>query len=57
MRYLDEQRGMPLDDIWTDIPAVSGDEDMGYDTQKPRALLERIISLSSSPEDVVLGML
>ena len=53
-RYLDEQRGMPLDDVWTDIPAVSGDEDMGYDTQKPRALLGRIISLSSSPGDVVL---
>ena len=53
-RYLDEQRGMPLDDIWTDIPAVSADEDMGYDTQKPRALLERIISMSSNEGDVVL---
>ncbi len=53
-RYLDEQRGLPLDDIWDDIPAVAGDEDMGYDTQKPLALLERIINTSSDEGDIVL---
>ena len=53
-RYLDEQRGMPLDDIWADVDPVSGEEAMGYDTQKPGELLERIIKISSSPGDVVL---
>ena len=53
-RYLDNQRGMPLDDIWADIPAVSGDEDIGYPTQKPLKLLERIIAASSNVGDVVL---
>jgi DNA modification methylase len=55
-RYLDEQRGLPLDDIWTDIPALNSQaaERLGYQTQKPLALLERIISLSSNPGDVVL---
>lgn len=55
-RYLDEQRGLPLDDIWADIPALNSQaaERLGYQTQKPLALLERIISLSSNPGDVVL---
>lgn len=54
VRYLDEQRGRPLSDVWTDIPPVSGREDIGYDTQKPVRLLERIISLASRPGDLVL---
>lgn len=56
-RYLDEQRGVPLGDVWTDIDAVNSQarERLGYPTQKPVALLERIISVSSSnEEDVVL---
>lgn len=55
-RYLDEQRGIPLDDIWVDIPALNSQaaERLGYQTQKPLALLERIISLSSNPGDTVL---
>ena len=55
-RYLDEQRGKPLGDVWVDIPPVNsraGDR-TGYPTQKPIALLERIISASSNPDDVVL---
>jgi site-specific DNA-methyltransferase (adenine-specific) len=41
-RYLDEQRGRPLGDIWTDIPPINSQaaERLGYPTQKPLALLE-----------------
>ena len=55
-RYLDEQRGLPLSDIWTDIPPLNSQaqERLGYPTQKPLALLERIINASSNPGDVVL---
>ena len=53
-RYLDEQRGRPLSDVWTDTPPASGNEIIGYPTQKPLALLERIIKASSNPGDMVL---
>lgn len=55
-RYLDEQRGMPLDDVWVDIPPINSQaqERLGYPTQKPLALLGRIIKLSTKPGDVVL---
>lgn len=55
-RYLDEQRGRPLGDVWTDIPALNSRaaERLGYLTQKPAALLERIIELNTAPEAVVL---
>lgn len=53
-RYLDEQEGIPVDDFWDDIELVSGSETLGYPTQKPQALLERIIKASSNPGDVVL---
>lgn len=55
-RYLDEQRGLPLDDVWTDIPPLNSQaqERLGYPTQKPVALLERIVRASSNPGDVVL---
>jgi len=55
-RYLDEQRGLPLSDVWIDIPPLNSQakERLGYPTQKPVALLERIISASSNPGDVVL---
>lgn len=55
-RYLDEMPGVPLQDLWLDvrpIQAQSG-EAVDYATQKPEALLERIIKLSSNPEDLVL---
>ena len=55
-RYLDEIKGRPLQSIWTDINAINSQakERIGYPTQKPIALLERIISASSNPGDVVL---
>ncbi|MEX2480206.1 MAG: DNA methyltransferase [Gammaproteobacteria bacterium] len=55
-RYLDEQRGLPLDDVWTDIPPINSQaqERLGYPTQKPLALLGRIIKLATNPGDVVL---
>ncbi|WP_319001942.1 site-specific DNA-methyltransferase [Clostridium algoriphilum] len=54
-RYLDEAPGVPLQDIWTDINAVQGGalENCNYPTQKPEALLERIILSSSNPGDIV----
>ena len=54
--YLDESKGVPVQDEWTDIPSLSGAhaERLGYPTQKPLALLERIIQASSNKADVVL---
>ncbi len=55
-RYLDEQEGIPVGDVWTDIPPVQSQskELLGYPTQKPLALLERIIAASSNPDDIIL---
>lgn len=53
-RYLDEQEGIPVGDFWEDIDFATGSERLGYDTQKPLALLERIINASSNPGDIVL---
>ena len=55
-RYLSENKGQIPGNIWTDIPPLSthSKERIGYPTQKPLALLERIISASSNPGDVVL---
>jgi site-specific DNA-methyltransferase (adenine-specific) len=53
-RYLDEQEGVPVDDVWTDIPVAKGDERLGYPTQKPLALLRRIIEASSNVGDTIL---
>ena len=55
-RYLDEMPGQAVADIWTDVPAINSQakERTGYPTQKPLALLERIIAASSNPDDVVL---
>jgi DNA modification methylase len=53
--FLDELKGVGLQDVWTDIPPVSASsERLGYPTQKPVALLERIIAASSNPGDIVL---
>jgi Adenine specific DNA methylase Mod len=53
--YLDEAPGIPIDDVWTDISAVNSqaDELVGYATQKPESLLERIINASSNEGMVV----
>ncbi len=55
-RYLDEAKGLPAQDVWTDIEALRSwhQERLGYPTQKPEALLERIVAASSNPGDVVL---
>ena len=55
-RYLDEMKGMPVDTIWEDILPVQAQaaERLGYPTQKPLALLERIVKASSNPNDIVL---
>jgi site-specific DNA-methyltransferase (adenine-specific) len=54
--YLDESLGTPVTDVWTDIKPIhaSAAERLGYPTQKPIALLDRIIRASSNPNDIVL---
>jgi len=55
-RYLDEMPGVPLQDMWLDIKPIQSQatERAGYDTQKPEALLERVLKLSSKEGDLVL---
>jgi DNA modification methylase len=55
-RYLDEMPGLPLQDIWTDINSINSQaiEAVGYATQKPEALIRRIVSLSTNENDLVL---
>lgn len=53
-KYLSESKGRTITDDWNDIEQASGDESLGYPTQKPEALLERIISASSNEDDVIL---
>jgi DNA modification methylase len=55
-RYLDEQEGEPVGDFWDDIKRINmmASERLGYPTQKPLALLDRIIKASSNENDVVL---
>ncbi len=55
-KYLDEMPGKSLQSIWTDIPRIgnTSSERLGYPTQKPLALLDRIIKSSSNENDIVL---
>jgi site-specific DNA-methyltransferase (adenine-specific) len=55
-RYLDEAKGLPCQDVWDDIEALRSwhQERLGYPTQKPVALLERIMAASTKEGDVVL---
>ena len=55
-RYLHENKGQVPSNIWADIPVIGSrsKERTGYPTQKPLALLERIIKASSNPGDMVL---
>jgi adenine specific DNA methylase Mod len=55
-QYLDEGRGVPVQSMWDDVSALHSQaaERLGFPTQKPQALLERIINASSNPGDVVL---
>ena len=56
--YLDEAKGIPLTDVWSDIPSfqtiINSRERTGFNTQKPEKLLERIIECSSDKNDIVL---
>ena len=54
--YLDETEGKPLQNIWTDVKRIgnTSQERLGYPTQKPLSLMERIITASSNPGDLVL---
>jgi DNA modification methylase len=55
-RYLDESKGTALQSVWDDLPPLNSQarERLGYPTQKPLALMERIISVSSGKGDIVL---
>ena len=53
-KYLADARGVKVEDLWIDIPGARGRERLGYPTQKPLELYERIIRASSNPGDVVL---
>ncbi len=55
-RYLDENKGFVLQALWDDIPPINSQakERLGYPTQKPKALLDRIIQASSNEGDTVL---
>ena len=54
--YIDEKKGVGLQDLWTDIDPVfsASGESQGFPTQKPEELLERIINATSNPMDIVL---
>jgi DNA modification methylase len=54
--FLDEMEGVPLQDVWTDVSPINSQaqERLGYPTQKPQALLERIVAVSSKEGDTIL---
>jgi site-specific DNA-methyltransferase (adenine-specific) len=55
-RYLDQSKGVPLQSVWDDLPPINSQakESLGYPTQKPLGLLDRIIKTSSNPGQIVL---
>jgi DNA modification methylase len=55
-RYLDEMPGVPVQSLWDDLPLINNrsSEGLGYPTQKPESLLERLIRTSSDEGDIVL---
>ncbi|MEY2510937.1 MAG: hypothetical protein QOE26_1700 [Verrucomicrobiota bacterium] len=55
-RFLDDSKGVPLQSVWDDINPINSQarESLGYPTQKPLPLLERIIKASSNENDIVL---
>ena len=55
-QYLDQGKGVPVQSLWDDVPALHSQaaERLGYPTQKPEALLERILKASSNEGDTVL---
>lgn len=55
-RYLDQSKGVALQSVWDDLPPINSQakESLGYPTQKPLALLDRIVATSSNENDIVL---
>jgi DNA modification methylase len=53
-RFLDELEGIPIRDTWDDISSIQGGEKTRYATQKPIKLLERIVQMYSSEDDLCL---
>jgi site-specific DNA-methyltransferase (adenine-specific) len=55
-RYLDQSKGVSLQSVWDDLPPINSQakESLGYPTQKPLALLDRIVATSSNENDIVL---
>lgn len=55
-QYLDEMPGIPLQDIWDDVSPIGAHakERLGYPTQKPQELLERIVEIGTDPGEIVL---
>jgi hypothetical protein len=55
-KYLDEMKGVIIGNFWTDLPVISSksQERIGYPTQKPEALMQRIIQMASNENDTVL---
>lgn len=55
-QYIDEKQGTLVTDLWIDIPVIHSQsrERLGYPTQKPEALLERIMKVSSNKNDLIL---
>ena len=52
--YLEQSPGVPVSEVWDDIKLVQGNESIGYPTQKPEALLERIIKIATNDGDMIL---
>jgi len=53
-KYLDEMDGIPVKDVWNDIKQIQGNEKLDYATQKPIALLNRILRMFSNKNSIVL---
>ena len=53
-KFLDEMDGIPVKDVWSDIKQIQGVEKMDYATQKPVALLNRIVNMFSNQNSIVL---
>ena len=53
-KYLDEMDGIPVKDVWNDIKQIQGVEKLDYATQKPVALLNRILKMFSNEDSIVL---
>lgn len=56
-RYLDESKGVPLQDVWDEISMIRGiqrRDAAAYPTEKPVRLIERVLAINSNPNDLVL---